>query len=269
MHGLRLRVKPTEAWTLMQDTSLTVHPFFNVPLISDRRSFIVRACKNRSVLHLGCAEWPLTGESLTDGTLLHASISEVSSRLFGIDLCEQGLSILRAHGFENLIQWDVERLSQLQLGSTVDVIVAGEILEHLSNPGLCLEGISQFMVDSRCKLIISVPNAFSIRHFVPFMFRKVELVRPDHTAYYSLRTLSHLVERYGLQVSAIYHYTEVSRKTSAFNRFAKRLLNETVVRAFPQVAEGIIAVVQKRNSHDDQQHFLCVGPARVSGPCVF
>jgi 2-polyprenyl-3-methyl-5-hydroxy-6-metoxy-1,4-benzoquinol methylase len=240
----------------MRQTSLMVHRIPDVAIIRDRRGFITKACENRSVLHLGCAEWPLTSESLQDGTLLHLKLSEVSNRAFGIDLCEQGLSILRAHGFRDLIQWDVEKLDQLRMDGPVDVIVAGEILEHLSNPGLCLQGISQFMRHSQCKLIITVPNAFSIRHFASLMFRKTELVMPDHTAYYSFTTLSELLQRYNLQVREIYNYTDVSKKSSPLNRFAKRTLNAILHRFFPQISEGIIAVVENGNGNDCREQSL-------------
>jgi 2-polyprenyl-3-methyl-5-hydroxy-6-metoxy-1,4-benzoquinol methylase len=231
----------------MGRSSIMVHKIPDVASIRDRKGFIVKACENRSVLHLGCADWPLTAESLQDGTLLHLSLSKVSNRAFGIDSSEQGLSVLRAHGFRDLIQWDVEKLEQLRMEDPVEVIVAGEILEHLSNPGLCLNGISQFMRRSKSKLIISVPNAFSIRHFSSLMFCRTELVHPDHTAYYSFATLSELLQRYDLQVREIYAYTEVSKKSSPLNRFAKRVLNATVHRAFPQMSEGIIAVVENDN----------------------
>jgi hypothetical protein len=230
-----------------------VHKIPDVERIRDRRGFIVKACENRSVLHLGCADWPLTAESLQDGTLLHLSVSKVSKRTFGIDSSEQGLSVLRAHGFRDLIQWDVEKLDHLRMEGPVDVIVAGEILEHLSNPGLCLQGISQFMRHSKSKLIISVPNAFSIRHFASLMFRRTELVHPEHTAYYSFTTLSELLQRYDFQVLEIYTCTEVSSKSSPLNRFAKRVLNSTLHRAFPQLAEGIIAVVENGDGNDRRE----------------
>jgi 2-polyprenyl-3-methyl-5-hydroxy-6-metoxy-1,4-benzoquinol methylase len=231
----------------MGQNPLMVHRIPDVAMINDRRGFIAKACENRSVLHLGCAEWPLTAESLQDGTLLHLRISKVSNRAFGIDLCEQGLSVLRAHGFRDLIQWDVEKLDRLHVDGPVDIIVAGEILEHLSNPGLCLQSISQFMRHSKCKLIITVPNAFSIRHFASLMFRKTELVMPDHTAYYSFSTLSELLQRYSLQVREIHTYTDRGEKSSSLNRFAKRVLNATLLRVFPQISEGIIAVVENGN----------------------
>jgi hypothetical protein len=229
----------------MPQTSTMVNRIPDVVIVGDRRGFIAKACQNRSVLHLGCAEWPLTAQSLSDGTLLHLMLSRVSTRVFGIDFSEQGLSLLRAYGFTDLIQWDVERLGQLRMEAPVDVIVAGEILEHLSNPGLCLDSISRFMKNSECKVIITVPNAFSLRHFASLMFRKTELVMPDHTAYYSFVTLVELLRRYDLEVREIYTYTDVSKKSSPLNRLAKRLFNKTVLRAFPQISEGIIAVAEK------------------------
>jgi 2-polyprenyl-3-methyl-5-hydroxy-6-metoxy-1,4-benzoquinol methylase len=141
----------------------------------------------------------------------------------------------------------VEEIGQLRLETPPEVIVAGEILEHLSNPGLFLQGISKLMTHAKCTLIVTVPNAFSIRHFASLMLRKTELVNPDHTAYYSFKTLSELINRHAFQVREFYNYTEVSTKSSPVNRFAKRLLNSTVLRVCPQLSEGIIAVVEKRN----------------------
>lgn len=231
----------------MSPAPLMVHRIPGSAIISDRRVFISKACENRTVLHLGCAEWPRTVESLQDGTLLHMALSRVSKRIFGIDLSESGLSILRNHGFRDLICWDAEKLDQLTIDVPIEVIVAGEILEHLSNPGLFLQGIAKFMKYSKCRLIVTVPNAFSFRHFVSFMCSKTELVMPDHTAYYSFTTLATLLGRYNLRVCEAYSYTNVDPKSSTLNRFAKRALNVTLLQAFPQVSEGIIAVAENVN----------------------
>jgi predicted TPR repeat methyltransferase len=151
-----------------------------VPLV-DRANFIASLCKGRCVMHLGCAAWPLTAQQLEDGSLLHLGLSKVSRRIYGIDLSEEGLSFLRKRGFKDLIRWDVEKLDELRVEEPVDVIVSGEILEHLSNPGLFLRGISRLMKREKSKLVISVPNAFSIRHFVPVMLRQTERVMDEHS----------------------------------------------------------------------------------------
>ena len=212
-----------------------------VPL-GDRAIFIAGLCKGRCVMHLGCAAWPLTEQQLEDGSLLHLALSKVSRRVYGIDLSEEGLSFLRKRGFKDLIRWDVEKLDELRVEEPVDVIVSGEILEHLSNPGLFLQGISRLMKREKSKLVISVPNAFSIRHFVPVMLRQTERVMDDHTAYYSFSTLRELLRRHDLRVSESYIFSNVGQGSSGFKRLLKRTMNATLMHTFPQVSEGLMVV---------------------------
>jgi 2-polyprenyl-3-methyl-5-hydroxy-6-metoxy-1,4-benzoquinol methylase len=42
-----------------------------------------------------------------------------------------------------------------------DVVVAGDIIEHLSNPGLMLDGIRSRLATNG-RVIISTPNAFGV-----------------------------------------------------------------------------------------------------------
>lgn len=211
--------------------------------VRDRTAFITNLCEGRCVMHLGCAAWPLTEQQLRDGTLLHEPISKVARRAYGVDLSEEGLEFLRARGFKDLIRWDVEKLDELQLDDPVEVIIAGEVMEHLSNPGLFLRGVSRFMKHHKSKLIISVPNAFSYRHFLPVLLTKTEYVMPDHTAYYSFSTLSELLQRHDLQINECYTCT-CTEGSSTVKRFLKRTLNTAVAGTFPQVSEGLMVVAE-------------------------
>jgi 2-polyprenyl-3-methyl-5-hydroxy-6-metoxy-1,4-benzoquinol methylase len=209
--------------------------------VSDRSAFIADLCRNRCIMHLGCAAWPLTDQQWRDGMLLHLALSKVARRAYGIDLSEEGLAYLRERGFRNLIRWNVERLDELRVDDSVDVIVAGEVMEHLSNPGLFLQGVSRFMKRHKSKLIISVPNAFSYRHFLPVLLRKTEFVMPDHTAYYSFSTLTELLQRHDLQISER-HTCTYTEGSTAVKRLVKRAMNATVRHTFPQVSEGLMVV---------------------------
>ena len=51
-----------------------------------RLPLILEECKNKKVLHLGCADAPFTEARLNKGNLLHLQISGVSSRNVGIDI---------------------------------------------------------------------------------------------------------------------------------------------------------------------------------------
>ena len=52
-----------------------------------------------------------------------------------------------------------------------DVIVIGDLIEHLSNPGLMLYRIKKFC-DERTKIIITTPNAFGLLNFIRYSINK-------------------------------------------------------------------------------------------------
>ena len=86
----------------------------------------------------------------------------------------------------------------MDLDEKFDVIVAGEMIEHLSNPGLFLKGIQRFM-SKDTKLLITTINAYMGMRFWIYGLRgqggSFEPVHQDHVAYYSYSTLSLLIER--------------------------------------------------------------------------
>lgn len=220
-----------------------IHRLPKLAFVKDREAFIARICANKCVLHLGCADWPNTVRRLEDGTLLHMALTKTSKRVLGVDLSEEGVSSLRGNGFMDVVKWDVERLDTMPINQRIDLVVAGEILEHLSNPGLCLKGISKIMRQYPSKLLVSVPNAFSLRLFAPVVFQRTEMVHPAHTAYYSVTTLSELLGRYGFGICELYAYSGL-KPSSAFKRSVARLMNAALFRFLPQISVGIMALAE-------------------------
>ncbi|MEZ5306954.1 MAG: methyltransferase domain-containing protein [Pyrinomonadaceae bacterium] len=214
--------------------------------ITDRLDFLKSVCEGKKVLHLGCTNHPYTEQSIADGMLLHDSLKEISSSLYGFDFDPDGIGILERHGHSNLYEADLENLDAVELEETFDVIVAGEMIEHLNNPGRFLEGIQRFM-DSETKLVITTVNAYSAMRLVMYAVSgkggKNEPVHPDHVGYYSYSTLKLTVERMGLRVSDFYFY-DVGREHRPFVRKPYLWLNDAAVRFWPQLSDGVIAVCQ-------------------------
>lgn len=176
----------------------------------NREEFILNSCSDMKVLHLGCADWPFTEQRMFDGTWLHEKITCVSDSCIGIDNNIDLIEHLNnEYGVENVIAGDAERLGELDVG-TFDIIVAGEIIEHLNNPGLFLES-SKKVLSSGGKLIITTTNAFCLRRFVRIPFGK-ESIHPDHTYYFSHTTLQTLVTRFGFRLLERYSYTVENKK---------------------------------------------------------
>lgn len=210
----------------------------------DRVGFIREAVRGRKALHLGCTNWPYTQDSIDKGMLLHFELAGLAAELWGFDFDEEGLAVLRAAGTGNLFRADLERLGDVPVDEKFDVIVAGEMIEHLNNPGLFLEGIKRFM-HRDTDLVITTINAYSAMRFAMYGLRGRggvnEPVHPDHVAYYSYRTLRLVVERNRLDLKRFCFY-DVGPEHRPYLRWFYRAINDISVSFSPQLSDGVIAV---------------------------
>lgn len=209
-----------------------------------RLDLITERCVGKKVLHLGCTNYPYTEDAIKNDMLLHFELEKVATDLYGLDFDQAGIDILNAHGSQNIFQADLERLEDLRLDETFDVIVAGEMIEHLNNPGLFLSGIRRFM-DNDSRLLLTTINAYCGMRFALYGLRgkggRAEPVHPDHVAYYSYSTLRLLIERHDLHVESFLFY-DIGREHRPHNRWYVNAVNDICVRIAPQWADGIIAV---------------------------
>jgi len=176
--------------------------------IVDREKYVLEFCTDKRVLHLGCAAWPYTSELAQKGSLLHQKLEKVCSALGGIDISEEGNSLLRTLGIKNLYTADESKTGEIirDLGWTPEVILAGEVIEHIDSPG-------HFLAEHRrhlsrdCTLLITIPNAFSIKGFLHVLLGH-EKVNKDHVAYYSYFTMKQLLARHDLEIVNVECYCE-------------------------------------------------------------
>lgn len=204
-----------------------------------RKDKIVDLCKDKSVLHLGFIQHSHLYEDLIrDDNWLHKKLDGVSKELVGLDYLKDDVKILREkYGYEAHYA-DVTRLEELKLDKKFDVIVCGELIEHITNAGNMLEGIKSFMHEESI-LIITTPN--------PWAKDRIRLIRrgiledkwlnPEHTCWYSFGTLKQLLERLGyIEEKYTYSYRDNSKlyyknmsgikKITNFFRFRNTPLNQ-------------------------------------------
>jgi 2-polyprenyl-3-methyl-5-hydroxy-6-metoxy-1,4-benzoquinol methylase len=211
-----------------------------------RLDYIAGLCRGKRVLHVGCADDPRTIEKLQRGTLLHGRLSEVAQTLHGIDFSGDAIETLRAAGFDNLAVADIEAIGARRPfnGVAFDVVVAGEVIEHLSNPGLFLEGVKQYLRDG-CSLLVTTVNAYCAHRFLYTLLRGRESVNPDHTMYLSRRTLVQLVTRHGYAIEDLRFYA-ADEYEEHLNRGRFRVLwwtDRLAARWRPMLAEGLVALL--------------------------
>lgn len=212
-----------------------------IPLVQ-RVDYLKEVCRGKTVLHLGCADWPYTDMRLRMGSLLHLELAGIAKELWGFDFDEEGLDKLKARGVRNLLRADLENLDAVPFDRKFDVILAGEMIEHLANPGLFLRGIRRFM-DSGSLLVITTINAYCGFRTIYYALRgrggTAEPVHPEHVAYYSYSTIRRLLANTGLDARRVLFY-DIGREHRPHNRFYLNWINDVCVLFSPQLADGII-----------------------------
>ena len=209
-----------------------------------RLDLITKLCSGKKVLHLGCTNHPYTQQAIESEMLLHFELDKVATELYGFDYDQEGIDVLAALGSKNLYRADLENLGDVEIDETFDVIIAGEMIEHLNNPGLFLQGIKRLM-NKNTALVITTVNAYCGMRFFLYGVKgkggKNEPVHPDHVAYYSYSTLKLLLERHHLNISEFMFY-DLGNEHRPQNRKILNFINDACVKFAPQWADGVIAV---------------------------
>lgn len=176
-----------------------------------RKDYIIEKCKGKRVLHVGCCDTPLMQDRIKNNKLLHFQLHEVAQELYGIDISEKDIILLKEkYKIQNLIVGNCERISDYFPAARFDVVVASELLEHLSNPGNFLLSLKSLLYPTSI-LIVSVPNGVAFRRGINSILRR-ETVHSDHNFYFSRKTISGLLMRHGYEVMDIHGYRIMDKK---------------------------------------------------------
>lgn len=172
--------------------------------VVDRAKFLIEASKGKTVLDIG-ADGPMADQ-----------IRAAADRYYGIS--KNGVKR------DGVINQDLDGiLGDVRLpwcGMAIELVVCGEVLEHLSNPGWLLRRLK--LSFPNVPVVITVPNAHS-ESGRDWLAKGIENVNRDHVAYYSYWTVMTLVERHGFQVDEWYWYN-----------------------GKPRTAEGLVFVIRSR-----------------------
>ncbi len=206
-----------------------------------RTNFLLDRCRDKSVLHLGCSSGSHIRARMERGSLLHMTLASVAKELHGIDLDNDSLNVMRSElGLTNLYHGNVEHLEKVGITRKFGVVVAGDLLEHITCPGLMLEGVKP-LLDTNGIFIISTNNAFGL-HFQISRWLGRYREHFEHVCFYSPETLVHLFERHGYTIEEMHGaYTEPPYTLTKRLQFA---IGAPLFKLFPVLA-GTLAVVAK------------------------
>lgn len=205
------------------------------PRVLDRRAWLRGLARDRRVLDLGAADNRHVAGHQAEGLWLHADLAEVAATCVGIDLDPDAVAALRKEGWD-LRVGDVEGLD---LGERFDLVVAGELIEHLPNPGLLLASARRHLAPGG-QLAISTPNAFAL-HARPGLLAPLARTRgihPEHVAWYCATTLRQLLTLQDWEVE------EIGYCASPSSRAAKATFRRVAYRLRPGWSETLFALAR-------------------------
>lgn len=200
----------------------------------ERIGFIAAQCVGKRVLDIGCLDETALAKRGTDDWL-HARIAHRAASVTGIDLSDR----LPAEGLvtapnARIIKGDGTRPHVP--AEDIDIIVAGEFIEHLENP-------LDFLREMRRRypgqeLVFSTPNGASLANGLMGLIGR-EAQHPDHLLTSTFKTLNTLCRRAGVREWQIIPYqfraTELLLGSRGAFRQIVRLV-ETGIRLAERVA---------------------------------
>lgn len=209
-------------------------------LVHDRHEFLIEVVKkHRKVAHLGCTASPYTLEAVRANRLLHQRLLPLAE-IVGFDVERADLELLaRLFPEERFVHGDLVSRPPVEERGGYDLVLAGEVLEHVPNAGSFLHSCGELLTPEGV-LCITVPNACSPKIGLRSLVGR-ESVHPDHHTYYGPRTLVRALAAAGFEVTALYSYFAPSGRVGHAANAALRAAHR--VFAGP-VGDGLIAIAQ-------------------------
>jgi SAM-dependent methyltransferase len=200
------------------------------PPVTDRLAYLSSLARGRRVLDVGVVDHTLESTR----SWLHGAVSGVASYCLGVDVVAPEVERLRDRGF-NVERMDITAGERPD--DTFDVIICGEVVEHLGSPGGLFDaGADLLTADGR--LVLTTPSPYALwRVFQNVRGRPIDNV--DHVTLLTAWGLAELAARSGLVLD---RYCGVAaRANGAKARAMQYLVLKRVVPFVPEaVCESVI-----------------------------
>jgi hypothetical protein len=218
-----------------------------------RINYISNFCLNRNVIDLGALDETALALKMGRGNWLHARIAELATKVIGLDNSQiVPLDGIKTSDNSQIIKFDIGEI--VNLGDSLDLsqfdlVVAGELIEHLPEPQRFLSDLLKLDLKN---IVISTPNACNLYNFSLGLFR-MESMHIDHVNIFSFKTLTTILSRSGYDnfeiIPTYAEFHEMIASSTGPKRFMvilfQRFIN-ALEWLFPLLSGGWIVVINKK-----------------------
>jgi len=185
-------------------------------LIDDRCQYIAQQASGKRVLDVGVVEHFAAASHRDEW--LHEHVRRAASSCLGVDILEEGVRDLQKRGYE-IVYADV---TQAPLNEIFDLIVMGEIIEHVGNPGALMKNAALMLAEGG-RVILTTPNPWYLNAILKNLFEGLPFTdSTDHVVWFDPSTLAEIGQRAGLTLDC-YAGIKMKHSGSVLSKVAVRL----------------------------------------------
>lgn len=162
--------------------------------IVGKTDLILSHCTDRTVLDIGCINHSADNAVALGDDWLHHRIRGVARSVTGVDMLAGDAAVLNERGY------DIEAADaqNFDLGQTFDVVVAADVIEHLTNLSGFLRSARRHMHQGST-FILTTPNPFAFAQMMQVLLRGRAVVNAEHTIWLDPSVAYELLSREGLR----------------------------------------------------------------------
>ncbi len=219
--------------------------------IISRIELLKNITKNKKIIHLGCCDHlELIESKIKSNIWLHGILMKTSKECLGVDINSEGIDYLK----EKLNIADIicanlvnEKIDLIMNGEW-DYLICGEIIEHIDNPVDFLKSIHENYSSSIKKIVITVPNAFSLTNH-KYLMKQKEIINSDHRYWFTPFTLGKTLTMAGYNIESFYFAQELNKGISLKAKlkvlpFLRQVIRSKKLRTIPAFRDILIMIAE-------------------------
>jgi 2-polyprenyl-3-methyl-5-hydroxy-6-metoxy-1,4-benzoquinol methylase len=209
-----------------------------------RADDILQFVEGPNVLDVGCAGHVVQPESQE---WLHGRLRN-KFNVTGIDLSAENISKMQDLGFTDI---HVQNADTFKLDRKFNTVVAGELIEHVSNPGSFLARVREHLCPGG-KVVLSTPYVFSLMYafYAAHHFPRT-CQNGEHTFWFCPSTIGELAQRESFEVEQWHLVDDYSPSVTSLKYRAYWLMIHTLGLFLPDrfTKTNMIVVLRLNGTH--------------------